>query len=53
MYYFYYCKWLISRFVANKVPLSVFKAGLVWLCKKFFTLDKKEFRKLIKLMPVQ
>ncbi len=41
MYYFYYCKWLISRFVTNKAPLSVFEAGLVWLCKKFFTVDKK------------
>jgi len=41
MYYFYYCKWLIGRFVADKVPLSVFEAGLAHLCKKFFTLDKK------------
>lgn len=43
MYYFYYCKWLIGRFVAYKVPCGLFEEGLVYLCKKFFTVDENEF----------
>jgi len=40
MYYFYYGKCLKGRFVVKNVHCDMLRAGLMRLCKKFFTLDR-------------